>query len=73
MIISKNPYTGEKIAEFKELTSLEIDEALAAANSRFTTWRTTNFTERAKLMNALASELKNNKNEYAKDISGGNR
>jgi len=69
MIESKNPYTGEILEKFKELTKPEIDEALGKANSRFKKWRKTTFKERADLMNKAAAELKKNKQEYAKDIS----
>ena len=69
MIESKNPYTGEVIEKFKELTKPEIDETLAKADSRFKQWRKTSFKERAELMNKAAAELKKNKEEYAKDIS----
>ncbi|HKJ48617.1 MAG TPA: aldehyde dehydrogenase family protein, partial [Christiangramia sp.] len=69
MIESKNPYTGESIEKFKELTKSEIDKALEKANDRFKSWRKTGFKERAELMNKAAQELKKNKEEYARDIS----
>ncbi|SDR81646.1 NAD-dependent succinate-semialdehyde dehydrogenase [Gramella sp. MAR_2010_147] len=69
MIESKNPYTGEILEKFKELTKPEIDNALEKANSRFKEWKKTSFKERAGLMNKAAAELKKNKEEYAKDIS----
>jgi len=69
MIESKNPYTGEVLEKFKELTKPEIDDALDKADSRFKSWRKTTFKERAELMLKAAAELKKNKQEYAKDIS----
>ena len=69
MIESKNPYTGELIEKFKELTKPEIDKALDKANNRFKSWRKTGFKERADLMKKAAQELKKNKEEYARDIS----
>lgn len=69
MIESKNPYTGELIEKFKELTKSEIDKALDKASNRFKNWRKTSFKERAELMNKAAQELKKNKEEYARDIS----
>lgn len=69
MIESKNPYTGELIEKFKELTKSEIDKALDKASNRFKKWRKTSFKERAELMNKAAQELKKNKEEYARDIS----
>ncbi len=69
MIESKNPYTGEVIEKFKELTKPEIDEALEKADGRFKKWRKTSFKERADLVLKAAAELKKNKKEYARDIS----
>ena len=69
MIVSKNPYTGQELQKFKELTKPEINTALEKANSRFESWRETLFAERSSLMKKAASELKKNKQEYAKDIS----
>ncbi|PTX43180.1 succinate-semialdehyde dehydrogenase/glutarate-semialdehyde dehydrogenase [Christiangramia gaetbulicola] len=69
MIESKNPYTGEVIEKFKELTKPEIDKALENADGRFKKWRKTSFKERADLMLKAAAELKKNKKEYARDIS----
>ena len=69
MIESKNPYTGEVIEKFKELTKPEINDALENADARFKKWRKTSFKERADLMKNAAAELKKNKAAYAKDIS----
>ncbi|MDT0641734.1 NAD-dependent succinate-semialdehyde dehydrogenase [Zunongwangia sp. F363] len=69
MIISKNPYNGEEIEKFEEYTKEQIDKALDTANSTFKTWSKTPFEERSKLMKAAAEELKDNKEEYARDIS----
>lgn len=69
MIISTNPYTGEEVAQNKELTIKEIDKALEAAHKRFQSWKKTPFQERASLLLKAASELKKNKNEYAETIT----
>lgn len=69
MIESVNPYTGDIIDKFKELTKAEIDKALEKANNRFKNWRKTSFSERSQLMLKAAEELKKNKEEYARDIS----
>lgn len=69
MIISTNPYNGEKIASHKELTKNEIDSALQTAHERFGTWKRTSFKERAGLLNNAAKELRNNKKEYAETIT----
>ena len=69
MIISQNPYTGEEIKKFQELTTDEIKQALKTADDRFHSWKKTSFKERAKLMQNAAEELKKNKKQYASDIT----
>ncbi len=69
MIISKNPYTGEELSKIKEFTKNDIEIALANAEKRFQSWKTTSFSERSKLLQNLAKELKKNSREYATDIS----
>ncbi|WP_081211694.1 NAD-dependent succinate-semialdehyde dehydrogenase [Salegentibacter sediminis] len=69
MIISKNPYTGEEISRIKEFTKNDIENALANAEKRFHSWKSTSFDKRAELLLNLAKELKENSKEYATDIS----
>lgn len=69
MIISKNPYTGEEIAQHEELTTKEIDKALHTAHERFNSWKNTSFKERADLLFKAAQELRDNKKEYAETIT----
>ncbi len=66
---SINPYTGEKISSYQTHTKPEIQEILKKADKRFYSWRETPFAERKKLMLAAASELKSNKEEYAKEMT----
>ena len=69
MIESKNPYTGESIEKFEELSKEQIDEVLDNAQQRYKLWRKTTMSERAEFMNNAAEELKANKEEYARDIT----
>lgn len=69
MIESINPYNGEVIDKFKELTKTEIDQKLEKADKRFHSWRKTSFNERSDLMMKAAEELKKNKQEYAREMS----
>jgi len=69
MIASKNPYTGETIEKFEELSKEQIDEVLDNAQQRYKLWRRTSMGERAEFMNNAAEELKANKEEYARDIT----
>ncbi|MDR6301010.1 NAD-dependent succinate-semialdehyde dehydrogenase [Mesonia maritima] len=69
MLTSINPYTGEKIEKFKELSKSKINKKLKTADKTFKNWKETTFEKRAELMQKLAEELKKNKEEYAKSIS----
>ncbi|TQI70861.1 succinate-semialdehyde dehydrogenase/glutarate-semialdehyde dehydrogenase [Gramella sp. Hel_I_59] len=69
MIASKNPYTGETIEKFEELSKEQIDEVLENAQQRYKLWRKTSMGERAEFMKNAAEELKANKEEYARDIT----
>lgn len=69
MLTSINPYTGEKIEKFKELSKSKINKKLKTADKTFKNWKEITFEKRAELMLNLAEELKKNKEEYAKSIS----
>ena len=69
MIISKNPYTEEKLEEHRESTSEDIDQALEKATVVFHEWKSTSFSFRSNLMLKAAEELRENKQEYAEDIT----
>src|SRR5690606_33144285 len=69
MVKSINPYTGEDLAKFNELTKSEVNKKLKIADKTFENWRHTAFAERSKLMMNLAGVLKKNKKEYAKTIT----
>ena len=66
---SINPYTSEVFDSFKNHTKADITDILKKADKRFYKWRETSFAERKKLMLNAASELKKNKQEYAKTIT----
>ena len=55
----------------RDLQVVEMRPEIASANAekRFQSWKTTSFSERSKLLQNLAKELKKNSREYAKDIS----
>jgi|SRR5690554_1546088 len=63
--ITRNPYTGESLISYKNHTQNEVEEILTKADERFYEWRETSFAHRKKLLFAAASELKENKQEYA--------
>lgn len=69
MVKSINPYTGEELGKFNELTKSEVNKKLKIADKAFADWRHTSFEERSSLMLNLAGVLKKNKKEYAKTIT----
>ncbi|NJW53195.1 NAD-dependent succinate-semialdehyde dehydrogenase [Salinimicrobium oceani] len=69
MIISHNPYTGEKLKEHKEFTSEDINTTLDKATHAFSEWKQTSFSQRSGLMLKAAEELKENKQQYAETIT----
>lgn len=62
---SNNPYTGEKIYEFKELSDNDLRKKLEVAHKAFQSWKNSVFNERSKLMLKVAKELKKNADKYA--------
>lgn len=69
IIPSINPYTGEKIAEYKELSKSKINKKLKLADKVFSEWRLTSFIYRQSLMGNLAEELRSNAEGYARMIT----
>lgn len=67
--ISVNPYSGKEIKSYKNHTKKEVNEIIDKADKRFYSWRETSFDERKQLMLAAASELKENKEEYAETMT----
>jgi succinate-semialdehyde dehydrogenase/glutarate-semialdehyde dehydrogenase len=66
---SINPYNGELLYEFDELSAVGLEEKLEIAEKAFHNWRKTNWDERTKYLKAAAKILKGNSTEYAKTIS----
>ncbi|MGB7393532.1 MAG: NAD-dependent succinate-semialdehyde dehydrogenase [Pricia sp.] len=66
---SVNPFNGEKLFEFKELTDSELQEKIEVAHERFRSWKKTTFDKRSDLMLKAAQELKENKKHYAETMT----
>jgi succinate-semialdehyde dehydrogenase/glutarate-semialdehyde dehydrogenase len=66
---STNPYTGKEIETFEEIDNKQVDNKIKRAQKTFKSWRFEKFERRRELMFALAEELKNNKRNYAEDIT----
>ena len=64
-IATINPTTAEKLKVFDPLTSEEITQKLALADSTFKQYRQTSFRQRSEWLNQAAEILEKNKLEYA--------
>jgi len=66
---SINPYTGEALYEFEELSDNHLQARLDLAGKAFEEWKKTGFDTRAGLMKKLAAGLRENAVDYARTIS----
>ncbi|PKA96434.1 succinate-semialdehyde dehydrogenase/glutarate-semialdehyde dehydrogenase [Flavobacteriaceae bacterium MAR_2009_75] len=66
---SINPYTGEKIFSFKELTENELRDKIQFGSECYLEWRQTSFEHRTDLMLKAAKELRTNQKLYAETIT----
>lgn len=65
-IATVNPATGKQEKIYAPLTAHELDAKLAQAAAAFQHWRKTSFAERARLMKAVAADLKATAAEYGR-------
>jgi succinate-semialdehyde dehydrogenase/glutarate-semialdehyde dehydrogenase len=61
---SINPATGERLKTFTPWSTAQIDQALALAARATPGWQATPFSERARLLRAVAEELRKNAADY---------
>src|SRR6476620_6092104 len=68
-IESINPTTGEKLQEFAAISSREIEQKLANAESAFTVHRRTSFQQRAQWLIAAAELLEDERAQLARTMT----
>lgn len=68
-IQSINPYTLVKGKSFEEMTEAQIDKAIAKAHETYQIWKFTSYSDRAKLLNKVASIINTKKTEFSKLIT----
>ena len=56
-LLSISPTTGAQVGCWPTHTSGEIEQAIDAAHDAFTTWRTSEWSRRSRLLLAVADEL----------------
>lgn len=66
MLIATNPYTESKIAEYPSLKGSQIHEHIQLAHDAFPAWRDLPYSDRAKVLKDIATELRKQKDHLAK-------
>jgi succinate-semialdehyde dehydrogenase/glutarate-semialdehyde dehydrogenase len=69
MIVTINPATGEKIAEYPVMIAGQLDGVLRQAEADFRRWRSTSFAERSACMKRLAELLRERAAEHGRLIT----
>ena len=69
MYQSINPYTGEVVSAYQKLSDTKAVEVIATTHQTFLHWKTVSFSERSRLMHALADKLLEKKEELAEMIT----
>lgn len=69
MLLSVNPATEARLAEYDEHTPAQVDAALAAAAKAQRSWRATPIAERLPLLTAIARELRADRERFARLIT----
>jgi succinate-semialdehyde dehydrogenase/glutarate-semialdehyde dehydrogenase len=64
-----NPYSGNVLETYSELTTAEIQQKLELAQRAQAAWKLTTMKERASKLKAVASLLGNNKERYARQMA----
>ena len=66
---SLNPYDGQILRTFEELTDEQLETALHAATACFDSWRHTTFAERTTVLRRAAALLRSRVEEFARPIT----
>ena len=66
---SVNPYDGQLLKTFDELTDKQLETALATADTCFKSWRHTTFAQRAAVAAKAAASMRSRVDEYARPVT----
>ncbi|MDB5306153.1 MAG: Aldehyde Dehydrogenase [Gemmataceae bacterium] len=66
---SVNPYTGQTLRTFTEMSGDELDAAVATASERFAAWRRLPFPERGGLLRRAAGLCRDRRDDLAKSMA----
>lgn len=65
MLTAINPYTGEPVEDYPELTTDEMYERIGEAQRAFEDWSQTSYADRAAVLKAVAAQLREQKQTLA--------
>lgn len=63
---SINPYTGDTLATYAELTDQQLETKLAKAHDTYMSWKDTTFAQRSALLNKAIALLKERRDDLAR-------
>ncbi len=63
---SVNPFNGELLKTYEEMTQEEVDVAIGVADDAYRAWRRTSFTERAQILRRAAALFRERREELAR-------
>ncbi|MUH36812.1 NAD-dependent succinate-semialdehyde dehydrogenase [Zobellia amurskyensis] len=66
---SINPYNGEKLFKFNELSNSELENKIKVAHECYKDWKDVSFKDKTTLMRNAGNELRNNKRKYGEIIT----
>jgi len=66
---SVNPFNGQTLKTFEELTAAQLEKAIKMAETCFESWRHTTFAERAIIVIKAATLLRERAEEFAKPVT----
>ena len=64
-----NPFNNELVKSFDEMTSPQIEKAIATADKSFQIWKTTSYEERATILKKVAQLLRSKKKKLSEMIT----
>lgn len=63
---SVNPYDGKILKSFEHLSSAQLEQSLATAESCFQAWKHTSYADRAAVLHKAAKLMRNNVDDFAR-------
>lgn len=68
-ITTVNPSTGDPLAQFEQLTDVQLEELVGTAHQAQLSWKKTNIEQRVEVLRAIASSYRERAEALAKDVA----